>query len=247
MLVIWNSLCNEIAISGAISGARSLCENLASSCRLSNHSQYVSPIIPNTILASATGILLNDTMNILSPIPKSTKRLPVVTPKTTRIVDLPNNRKGTNINDLTIQVAVLNAACEFMGTDLWKYSKNSGRSYHRRVELLQFVRDASRFMISYRTLMRWIDYFQKYGEAPAKAKRNRRPTMRQLQSQEEGLFTEHDEMELKAIIESNPQLYLDEIRTEMARRTTKYWSTTILWRKLHKIGYSLKKAVLRAK
>ena len=68
--------------------------------------------------------------------------------------------------------------------------------------------------------MRWIDYYQKYGEAPAKARRNSRPTLKKLQSQEEGLFTQRDELVLKEIIDSNPQLYLDEIQTEMARRTT---------------------------
>ena len=120
-------------------------------------------------------------------------RLPVVTPslksKAPRIVDLPNKRTNSIINDLTIQVAVLNAACEFMGTDMWKYSKNSGKSYHQRPELLQAVRDASGFMLSYRTLMRWIDYYQKYGEAPAKARRNRRPTVRQLYKAKRKVFS----------------------------------------------------------
>ena len=68
-----------------------------------------------------------------------------------------------------------------------------------------------------------------------------------MQSQEEGLFTKEDEHVLKEIIDRQPQLYLDEIRIELAQVTGEFWSTTTIWRKLHQIGYSLKKAVLRAK
>ena len=156
-------------------------------------------------------------------------------------------RFGTNINDLTIQDAVLNAVSDFMGSDMWKYTKHSGLRFNKRAELLQVARQASGFILSYRTLMRWIDYYQKYGEAPARARRNRKPTRRRRHTEEMAQFTGEDEDTLKTIIDNQPQLYLDEIRMELFYISGELWSTSTIWKKLHLLGYSLKVAVFRAK
>ena len=103
--------------------------------------------------------------------------LPVVTPlptvnKTPTINEINTGRKRGMINDLAIQEATLNAVCDFMGSDLWEYSIGSGKRFNRRVELLHVAREASGyFFLNYRTLMRWIDHYQKHGEAPAITRR----------------------------------------------------------------------------
>ena len=61
------------------------------------------------------------------------------------ILELATRRKGTNINDLTIQVHALNAVCDYMGSNLWVFTKGSGRVYKNRGELLQIARKASGF------------------------------------------------------------------------------------------------------
>jgi transposase len=96
-------------------------------------------------------------------------------------------------------------------------------------------------------LQRWIFYYQDFGEAPARTRRNHRKTIGSLRETGEGCFNAQHEAKLKEIIEDAPQLYLDEIQTKMMEETGILWGTTTLWTKLNKLGYSLKVAVLRAK
>ncbi len=191
-------------------------------------------------------------MTTISPKPSGT-RPPAVTPgdviKPPTIKDLNTGRQRGNITDLSIQEAAINAACEFMGSDLWYYGIGSGRKYKRRAELLQATREACGWaLLSYKTLMRWIDHYQKYGEAPAKSRRNaQRSSIKKLRSMKAKYFVESDEQALKEIVDNQPQLYLDEIALELQLMTGKKWSSGTLWRKLHTLGYSLKTAVFRAK
>ena len=60
-------------------------------------------------------------------------------------------------------------------------------------------------------------------------------------------FSDEDQAKLKVIIDEQPQLYLDEIQDELKAQTGKLWDSSTIWRKIHKLGYSLKVAVIRAK
>ena len=174
---------------------------------------------------------------------------PVVTPPPSRKsgVKKPTGRIGTNINSATIQEAVLNVCCDFMGSDLWLFTKGSRRRYKWRNQLLEQVREVAGFNLCYETLMRWISYYQKYGEAPARA-RNRKYSIRGLRTSKEGEFKKRKHRKiLKEIIDNEPQLYLDEIQKKLFEQTGKLWSCSTIWKQLHTIGYSLKVAVLRAK
>ncbi|CAJ1931068.1 unnamed protein product [Cylindrotheca closterium] len=61
------------------------------------------------------------------------------------------------------------------------------------------------------------------------------------------LFTANDDECLQRIIKEQPQLYLDEIVTEMKKLTGKIWHPSTLRKRMHKLGYSLKVAVHRAR
>ena len=112
--------------------------------------------------------------------------------------------------------------------------------------MIQEVRLACGFSVSYDTLRRWISYYQKYGEVPAKSKRYR-PTISGIRMTSSKYFKPEHIDSLKKITIEQPQLYLDEIQTELYRETGELWSSSTIWRKLRVIGYSLQVAVFRAK
>jgi transposase len=160
--------------------------------------------------------------------------------------ELVTKRRGSYINDLTIQVAALDKCMDFMGMDFWVYTHGSRRHYKWRAQMLLEVRRVCGFNLSYETLLRWIAYYHKYGEPPAKSRRSR-PTIKGIRMTKGNLFTKLYLTKLEEIVENHPQLYLDEIQLELYHQTGRMWSSSTIWRKLHTIGYSLKKAVLRAK
>ena len=168
------------------------------------------------------------------------------TPKKPSIRNQRTKRQGTNINDFTIQNAAVKKVMDFMGTDYWIYTYKSGKRYRWRALMLQEARLACGFSVSYETLRRWISYHQKYGEVPAKSKRYR-PTISGIRMTSSKYFKpEHMDALMRISIEQ-PQLYLDEIQTELYRETGEMWSSSTIWRKLRVLGYSLQVAVFRAK
>ena len=76
--------------------------------------------------------------------------------------------------------------------------------------------------------------------------RNRR-TIRGVRTTKAKDFTGVHEQILLRLIRENPQLYLDELQDAMLVETGKVWHTATIWRKLHKLGFSLQFAVFRAK
>ncbi|CAB9499819.1 unknown protein [Seminavis robusta] len=166
------------------------------------------------------------------------------------IKDSKTNRPvGMNINDVNIQEAAINRACEFMGSDLYAYGIGSKRKYKHANTLLREVRKTCGFQVSYRQLQRWISYYKKFGEAPVRARREHRTTIKGLRTLNPKDFTTTDQDILKDIVDQEPQLYLDEIQERLAARTGKAWTTSTIWRHLHskRIGYSLKTAVHKAR
>ena len=162
-----------------------------------------------------------------------------------------NGRRGTHLSSLDIQKNAINATCEFMGPDFWDYKIGAGMRYKERPELLALVEERSCWKVTYSSLRRWIDYYQKYGEVPAQTDReNKRKTIRQLRGGKNLVtkkFTQDDLSKLRTIIQDSPQLYLDEIQNLIAAQTGKQWDASTIWRKIQALGYSLKVAVFRAK
>jgi transposase len=187
----------------------------------------------------------------VSPTPGTRGALPppanvTPTPKKLTIRGLQIRRKGFKITDYNIQATALNEAMSFMGMDFWSYSWGDRRRYRWSASLLQAVRNACGYNVSYHTLKRWISYYHKYGEVPAKSKRHR-PTIKGIRTTKCYHFQLKHLRALQEIIEEQPQLYLDEIQVELFSKTGRLWSTSTIWSKLHTLGYSLKKAVFRAK
>ncbi len=176
--------------------------------------------------------------NVVTPFPEAKK---------IGIRDLKTGRTGTHISRLDIQIKAINATCEFMGPYFWIYRQNSGMRYEKRAELLLAVQEACAMRVSYPTLMRWIDHYQKFGDIPAKTNHSKRATIKGLRATGAKFFTAEYELILKQIIDEHPQLYLDEIQHMLLVKSGKLWDTSTIWRKLHKLGYSLKTAVFRAK
>ena len=160
-------------------------------------------------------------------------------------------RVGKNVNGVVIQETALNKAMEFMGTDFWFYVKGTSQRYPLRAQLLVAVRETCGYELSYATLMRWIDYYHKYGEAPARSRRNlnyKKLTIKGIRARRTNKkFKTSDQEALIKIIHDEPQLYLDEIVAKLATVTGKVWHPTTVWRHLQSINYSLKQAVFRAK
>ena len=118
------------------------------------------------------------------------------------------------INDFNIQVAALNKTMDFMGSDFWLYEIGTRKRYKWRAELMKEVREACAFRISYSTLRRWICYYQKYGEVPAKSRRHR-PTIKGQRTVSDSVLPANYKETLKQITEEKPQLYLDEIQVKV--------------------------------
>ena len=179
------------------------------------------------------------------------RSIPVVTPaprSRLTVHQRRNGRRGSHISKLDIQKRAINATHVFMGPDFWDYKKGAGLRYNKRSELMDKVCEESCYTVTYSTLMRWIDYYQKFGEVPAQSNREKKcKTIGGLRATGCRTFTPSDLQKLKNIIDNQPQFYLDEIQLEMEIETGKYWDTSTIWRKIHTLGYSLKVAVFRAK
>ena len=188
-----------------------------------------------------------------SPSTRSTSAAPIVTPKTTQkspkkatIRRLSSKRSKVKINDYNIQVAAVNKSMEFMGIDFWVYVVGSRKRYKWRAQMLQEVREACGFQVSYSTLRRWIGYYQRYGVVPAKSNRHR-ISIKGERTVGPRAFTQEYANKLQKIVDDRPQLYLDEVQLEIYYQTGKLFSATTVWRHLHTIDYSLKKVVFRAR
>jgi hypothetical protein len=92
----------------------------------------MTPIDSNV---SAIGEAHDANTQASTPLPIVTPLLrPQPNPPTLR--KLKTDRKGSHINDLTIQVAALNKSMDFMGIDLWDFTQNSGKRYKWRAEIV---------------------------------------------------------------------------------------------------------------
>ena len=164
-----------------------------------------------------------------------------------RITHAPKNSKHKGmINDLTIQNLAVAKALEILGERAWSYGYKSGKRCKEMLSILTEAQDACGYKVQYRTFLRWFQHFLRFGETPAATRR--RGGMRRIAGRRATSFTEQDNAELDHIIAHKPYLYLDEIQLEMKDRCNgKVWHRTTLWSQLRRRGYTLKKAVFRAR
>lgn len=112
--------------------------------------------------------------------------------------------------------------------------------------VVEAAREACGYKVKYHTFLRWFQHFLRYGETPAATRR--RGGLRALSGRRVTSFTAEDNAELDRIIRDKPHLYLDEIQKEMRDSCNgKVWHVTTLWRQLQRRGYTLQKAVFRAR
>lgn len=168
------------------------------------------------------------------------------TPSGRRITNAPSSASRIGvINDLTIQSFAIAKALDLLGEDAWSYGYKSGRRCNQMKSILGEVQDACQYKVKYKTFLNWFQHFLKFGETPAASRRRRklRPSGTRATS-----FSQEDNTKLKRIIRDKPYLYLDEIQKEMKECCGgKVWHTSTLWRQMRRLGYSLQKAVFRAR
>jgi transposase len=169
------------------------------------------------------------------------------TPSGIRLTHVPKNasRMGA-INYLTIQNLAVAKALEILGEKAWSYGYKSGKRCKEMRTVLAEVCIACKYKVLYRTFLRWFHHFLRFGETPAATRR--RGGMKVLSGRRVSTFDERDNAELDKIICDKPYLYLDEIQKEMMNACNqKVWHTSTLWRQLRRRGYTLQKAVFRAR
>lgn len=157
----------------------------------------------------------------------------------------PATRIG-QINSYNIQRLAINRVWDILGPSMFDYGYRSGRRCNRMAYCLKEAQQACGYNMNYKTLMRWIDYFNKFGEVPATSKRNLRGTIRGIRASGMRSFTQADRDVLRNIMDNNPQFYLDEFQDELFKRTGKVFHTSTIWRQLQALNYSLKVAIRKA-
>ena len=150
-------------------------------------------------------------------------------------------RGGYQVTPEHQQRVALNKCFEVLGDDIWNYGRSSGSRNNKFQEVKRKVEEALNTEIDAQKLRRWMQYYIQYGEIPGKRKKRRR------RNNQTKTFTEDDDDTLLAIITRSPQLFLDEISQELTRLRGKTWSDSSIWRRLHRLGYSLQVAIFRAR
>ena len=166
----------------------------------------------------------------------------------------PNNQPSPQIDAKLIQREACEAALVALGEDAWLYGSRQGYFSGRLKEVLEtVVREGCGYTkLKYDAFRKWFVHYIQYGETQADQRqryRGRRPR-RKPEDDNEGLspgFDRQDQIELIKIIRKHPQLYLDEITNKLMKARKKKWHPSTIWRKLHGAGYTLQKAVFRAK
>ena len=96
--------------------------------------------------------------------------------------------------------------------------------------------------VSFSTLTRWWKTYLEWGELHWVVKERRKEMRQKMKTMGTGAMINDDELlQLKYIIDDNPQLYLDEISLHFAIKTGKYLCDSTIWTYMtNKLGYSLK-------
>mmetsp|Transcript_10564 Transcript_10564/g.10208 ORF Transcript_10564/g.10208 Transcript_10564/m.10208 type:complete len:164 (+) Transcript_10564:87-578(+) len=153
------------------------------------------------------------------------------------------------IDAVWIQKEVIASICCSLGNaNVYRCYQGSRRRTSLIVALRE-VRDGIVPKVSISTIRRWWNYFIRYGDTPAIARRNR---YRQylghyVQRSTSGDWSSTYTTILTQIVDDQPDLYLDEIQKEFMTRTGRWFSQSWLWKKLcSECRYSLQVSTDRA-
>jgi hypothetical protein len=92
-----------------------------------------------------------------------------------------------------------------------------------------------------RTMRSWINHYIFYGETPTET-RNRNRKLKLGHHVLRSVFGDEDIEQLHAILESQPDLYLDEIQSLLLTTSQKLFAISSIYDKMKSLGYSLKVA-----
>lgn len=149
---------------------------------------------------------------------------------------------GGRIDAVRIQTAAIRKAFDILGDDIWNYGYKSGRKMKNFQFVLQEARAACKYEVNERTFRRWLIHYLQFGEVEPLT------TKKKLRGKHLSSFTKEDDEALITIINDSPQLYLDEISDRLSHDTGgKVWSPSTIWKRMKTLGYSLQKAVFRAR
>jgi hypothetical protein len=154
-------------------------------------------------------------------------------------------RGGNVINRRLIQHLAISKALESLGDDAWLYSFKSGNR-RNLARILPEVQEASGYSkLNIRTFRNWLQFYLKYGLIEEDWKRIKK-SLRKKYGPVSRTFSREDSCELSRILEEDPDLYLDEIQSQLYSSRGKLFKTSTLWTQMKNLGYVLKVAVFRA-
>ena len=96
--------------------------------------------------------------------------------------------------------------------------------------------------VSRTTMRRWWKLYIEWGELPYVVKQKQRKMREKMYSMgSRAAINDHELLQLKQIVDDNPNLYLDEISLRFGIKTGKYLCDSTIWSYLSgKLGYSLR-------
>jgi transposase len=142
----------------------------------------------------------------------------------------------------TIQRRILGFIFDQLGNRMWEYGEGSRKRDPALDKIFTKAKQETGAGPSNRTIRRWFNHFLKYGETPEQTRRFRKKfSVRYSRS-----FTAEDTEALMCLVDSAPELYLDEIQDVLRIERGKAFRPTSIWREIHRNGYSLQVATNRA-
>ena len=161
--------------------------------------------------------------------------------KVVDLLKLPHNKKMQQRICVHIMVNML-------GDDAFLYAEDAeqqARSWKMKDALIAVRQYPRARDVGDGTLRKWLKHYVTYGFTPAEMEDYKKRY--RVRSTDSTTFDQGDDRALLELIDSYPQLYLDEIQREMLIRRKRMWSPSTLWRRLKHHGFSLQKAAFRAR
>ena len=158
---------------------------------------------------------------------------------------------GAAISSLSIQRKVVDYVVDCMGDEIYDTSFLSGQAYQRTRfhPCVEAAKESILPTAGISNLKRWVRHYALHGELKAETKerikmlRQKHPNQFRLAGEE--MWNQHDTDMLKSIVDADPDLYLDEIQSEMVFAGRRCYSLSYIWKKLtsNAIQYSLRRAI----
>ena len=153
------------------------------------------------------------------------------------------------IDAVWIQKEVIASICFSLGNGNVYRCYQGSRRRTSLIVALREARDSIVPKVSISTIHRWWNFFIRYGDTPAIARRNkyRQYLGRYVTRSTSGDWNATYTTILTHIVDDQPDLYLDEIQNEFMTRTGRWFTQSCLWKKLcSECRYSLQVSTDRA-